>query len=290
MLNGQEQKKYVRTIAVASGKGGVGKTNVTANLAISLRKLGKKVMIVDADLGLSNIDVLLHLAPKHTIQNLLDGDMPLKDILIEGPHGIKILPAGSGVQELTALDEFQRLKILEAFDSYSDDVDVLLIDTAAGVSENVAFFCIAAQEIIIVTSPEPTAITDAYALIKVLNTRYQEKEFHVLVNSAKNADEAVEVFRRLSLAADKFLNISLDYLGYLPYDESVQNAVRAQQAFIDMYPNRPISRRIMEIAQLFLDRSEKVKGTLQFFIGNLLSASSGMAREKTLDSSPVVER
>jgi flagellar biosynthesis protein FlhG len=290
MLNGQEQKKYVRTIAVASGKGGVGKTNVTANLAISLRKLGKKVMIVDADLGLSNIDVLLHLAPKHTIQNLLDGDMPLKDILIEGPHGIKILPAGSGVQELTALDEFQRLKILEAFDSYSDDVDVLLIDTAAGVSENVAFFCIAAQEIIIVTSPEPTAITDAYALIKVLNTRYQEKEFHVLVNSAKNSDEAVEVFRRLSLAADKFLNISLDYLGYLPYDESVQNAVRAQQAFIDMYPNRPISRRIMEIAQLFLDRSEKVKGTLQFFIGNLLSASSGSAREKTLDSSPVVER
>jgi flagellar biosynthesis protein FlhG len=265
----------------------VGKTNVTANLAISLRKLGKKVMIVDADLGLSNIDVLLHLAPKHTIQNLLDGDMPLKDILIEGPHGIKILPAGSGVQELTALDEFQRLKILEAFDSYSDDVDVLLIDTAAGVSENVAFFCIAAQEIIIVTSPEPTAITDAYALIKVLNTRYQEKEFHVLVNSAKNSDEAVEVFRRLSLAADKFLNISLDYLGYLPYDESVQNAVRAQQAFIDMYPNRPISRRIMEIAQLFLDRSEKVKGTLQFFIGNLLSASS---REKVLDTEPVVER
>jgi flagellar biosynthesis protein FlhG len=290
MLNGQEPKKYVRTIAVASGKGGVGKTNVTANLAISLRKLGKKVMIVDADLGLSNIDVLLHLAPKHNIQNLLNGDMPLKDILIEGPHGIKILPAGSGVQELTALDEFQRLKILEAFDSYSDDVEVLLIDTAAGISENVAFFCIAAQEIVIVTSPEPTAITDAYALIKVLSTRYQEKEFRVLVNCVKNPDEAVEVFRRLSLAADKFLNISLDYLGYLPYDESVQNAVRAQQAFIDMYPNRPISRRIMEIAQLFLDRSEKVKGTLQFFIGNLLSASSVMAREKSPDTQPAVER
>ncbi|NTW58595.1 MAG: MinD/ParA family protein [Nitrospirae bacterium] len=290
MLKGQDQKKYVRTIAVASGKGGVGKTNVTANLAISLHKLGKKVMIVDGDLGLSNIDVLLHLAPKHTIQNLLEGDLHLKDVLIEGPHGIKILPAGSGVQELTALNEFQRLKILEAFDSYSDDVDVLLIDTAAGISENVAFFCIAAQEIVIVTSPEPTAITDAYALIKVLSTRYQEKEFHVLVNSVKNSDEAVEVFRRLSLAADKFLNISLDYLGYLPYDESVQNAVREQQAFVDLYPNRPISRRIMEIAQLFLDRSEKVKGTLQFFIGNLLSASSVVAREKALDTEPVVER
>jgi flagellar biosynthesis protein FlhG len=289
-MNGQEMKNYVRTIAVASGKGGVGKTNVTANLAIALRKLGKQVMIVDADLGLSNIDVLLHLAPKHNIQNLLDGDLPLKEILIEGPHGIKILPAGSGVQELTALDEFQRLKILEAFDSYGDDVDVLLIDTAAGISENVAFFCIAAQEIIIVTSPEPTAITDAYALMKVLSTRYQEKEFHVLVNSSKNADEAVEVFRRLSLAADKFLNISLHYLGYLPYDASVQNAVREQQAFVDLYPNRPISRRIMEIAQVFLDRSEKIKGTLQFFIGNLLSASSAITREKVTDRTPVVER
>jgi flagellar biosynthesis protein FlhG len=290
MLKGQEQKKYVRTIAVASGKGGVGKTNVTANLAISLRKLGKKVMIVDADLGLSNIDVLLHLAPKHNIQNLLDGDMPLKDILIEGPHGIKILPAGSGVQELTALNEFQRLKILEAFDSYSDDVDVLLIDTAAGISENVAFFCIAAQEIVIVTSPEPTAITDAYALIKVLSTRYQEKEFHILVNSVRNPEEAVEVFRRLSLAADRFLNISLQYLGSLPYDESVQNAVREQRAFVDLYPSRPISRRIMEIAQVFLDRSEKVKGTLQFFIGNLLSASSATAREKVLNTETVIER
>jgi flagellar biosynthesis protein FlhG len=267
------KKKYVKTIAIASGKGGVGKTNVTANLAIAMRKLGKNVLIVDADLGLSNIDVLLHLAPKHNIQHLLDGGMALKDVIVEGPHGIRILPAGSGVQELTALDEFKRLKILEAFDTFDSDIDVLLVDTAAGISENVAFFCIAAQEIIIVTSPEPTAITDAYALIKVLHTRYQEKEFHVLVNSVKNPDEAMEVFRRLALAAEKFLSISLDYLGWLPYDEAVQNAVRAQRPFIDMYPKNPISGRIAEIAKRFLDQPDRVKGTLQFFIGNLLAAS-----------------
>jgi flagellar biosynthesis protein FlhG len=258
---------------VASGKGGVGKTNVVANMAIALRKLGKDVMILDADLGLSNIDVLLHLAPKHNIQNLLSGEMGLKDVVVEGPHGIKILPASSGVQELTSLDEFQRLRILEAFDTYEENIDVLLIDTAAGISENVAFFCIAAQQIIVVTSPEPTAITDAYALIKVLFTRYQEKEFNVLVNSVSGSGEALEVFRRLSLAAEKFLNISLNYLGYIPYDDAVRKAVSSQQAFIDAYPHGLASKQVAEIASKVLETTEKVKGTLQFFIGNLLSAS-----------------
>jgi len=258
---------------VASGKGGVGKTNVVANMAIALKKMGKDVMILDADLGLSNIDVLLHLAPKHNIQNLLSGEMGLKDVVVEGPYGVKILPASSGVQELTSLDEFQRLRILEAFDTYEENIDVLLIDTAAGISENVAFFCIAAQEIIIVVSPEPTAITDAYALIKVLFTRYQEKEFNVLVNSVSGSGEALEVFRRLSLAAEKFLNISLNYLGYIPYDDAVRKAVSSQKAFVDMYPHGLASKQIAEIALKVLDPTEKVKGTLQFFIGNLLSAS-----------------
>jgi len=268
------KKRFVKTIAVASGKGGVGKTNVVANLAIAMTACDMNVMILDADLGLSNIDVLLHLAPRNNIQHVLSGEMSLRDVVIEGPHGIKILPASSGVQELTALDEFQRLKIMEEFEAYDNDVDVLLIDTAAGISENVAFFCIAAQEIVIVTSPEPTAITDAYALIKVLCTRYQEKEFHVLVNSVKSPEEGCEVFRRLSSATEKFLNISLDYLGDLPFDEAVPRAVRAQKAFIDAYPNTPPSRRIREMALKFSGQGTKVKGTLQFFIGNLLSAST----------------
>lgn len=268
------KKRSVKTIAVASGKGGVGKTNVVASLAIALTALGNKVMILDADLGLSNIDVLLHLAPKYNIQHVLRGEMALRDVVIEGPHGIKILPAGSGEQDLTALDEFQRLKIMEEFDAFENDIDILLIDTAAGISTNVAFFCVAAQEIMIVTSPEPTAMTDAYALIKVLFMRYQEKNFRVLVNSAKSEEEAFEVFRRLSVAAEKFLNVSLDYLGYLPLDESVPRAVREQQAFIDAFPTSSISRHLREIAHKVNEQEVKVKGNLQFFIGNLLSAST----------------
>jgi flagellar biosynthesis protein FlhG len=270
-----KKNNYVKTIAIASGKGGVGKTNVSANLAVALSRLGKKVMIVDGDLGMSNIDVLFSVEPKHTILHLLRADMSLQDIVVEGPHGIKILAAGNGVQELTALDSSQRLKILDAFDSYETEIDVLLIDTAAGISENVAFFCIAAQDIIIVTSPEPTSIADAHALIKVLYTQYGEKKFHVLVNSARNAAEALDVFRKLHHVSDAVGNISLEYLGFLPFDESVQNAVRAQKPFIDMYPERSISKNISDIAGKFLQPVETVKGTLQFFIGSLLSSSNG---------------
>jgi flagellar biosynthesis protein FlhG len=271
----QDAKKTVKTIAVASGKGGVGKTNVVANLAIAMRRQGKNVLIVDADLGLSNIDVLLHLAPRHTIQHVLNGERSLKDVIIDGPQGIKILPAGPGVQELAMLDELQRLKVLDEFDAYDGDIDVLLIDTAAGISENVTFFCTAAQEIVVVTSPEPTAISGAYALINVLFTRHQEKKFHVLVNSAGSGAECVEVFRRLSLAAEEFQNISLNYLGCIPFDESVPRAVREQRAFVDLYPGAPASRQVAEIATKLGERSgDRVKGSLQFFIGNLVSAAT----------------
>ncbi|MBF0608249.1 MAG: MinD/ParA family protein [Candidatus Magnetobacterium sp. LHC-1] len=266
---------HVRTIAVASGKGGVGKTNVVANLAIALQKEGCKVLILDADLGLSNIDVLLHLAPRYNIQHVLDGEMKLKDIVVEGPYGIKVLPATSGVQEMTSLDEFQRLRFLEEFESLEEDINVLLIDTAAGISENVAFFCIAAQEIIIVTSPDPTSIADAYALIKVLYTRYQEKSLNVLVNSAEDETEAKDVFKRLLTAAEKFLHISLDYLGFIPRDNAVVKAVKAQKAFVEAFPDSKASKKVAELAKKILSKSKvRVKGSLQFFIGNLLSSSS----------------
>lgn len=265
------EKKFIRTIAITSGKGGVGKTNISANLAISFSKLNKKVLLLDADLGLSNTDVILNLATKYNIKHLFSGEKTLKDLIVKGPQGIRVLPASSGVQELTSLDEFQRLRLIEAFDDYDDDLDILLIDTASGISSNVAFFCMAAQEIIIVTSPEPTAITDAYAVIKVLFTRYQEKEFKILVNSVKNPLEATEVYKRLSTVTERFLNISLDYIGYVPYDVAVPRAVRKQKALVELYPDSEASKSLLEIAaRLCNDNHHRIKGTLQFFLGNLL--------------------
>jgi flagellar biosynthesis protein FlhG len=275
----QHNRKYVRTVAIASGKSGVGKTNIAASLAIALSKRGEKVVIVDAGIGLSNINILLNKHATYNISHILDGSITLKDILIDGPQGIKILPAGEGVQNLTRLDEFQRLKILDAFDSYDGDIDIMLIDNTAGISENVTFFCSAAQDLIIVTTPEPTAWVDAYHLIKVLNTEYQENKFHVLVNAVKNEEEADDVFQRLAQATDRFLNISLDYLGYLPYDEDVKKAVRQQAAFIDLYPKKFISKCFNEIAATLIDWPQKVKGSLQFFIGNLLATHADTARE-----------
>lgn len=265
----------IRTITVASGKGGVGKTNVVANLAIAMRKAGKEVLIFDADLGLSNVDILFALSPRYNIRHVIEGRMRLADVIVEGPHGVRILPASSGVQELTRLDEFQKRRLIEEFESYVGEIDVLLIDTSAGISDNVAFFCIASQEIVVVTSPEPTSFTDAYALIKVLCTRYQEKRFSVLVNSARSPEEARAVFGSLSLAANRFLNISVDYLGYIPFDSAVPEAVRAQRPFLDMFPDRPASRKVAELAARF-ERAPvwEPKGSLQFFLGQLVAGTA----------------
>jgi flagellar biosynthesis protein FlhG len=272
-------KGQVKTLAVASGKGGVGKTNVVINLAVAASRLGKKVIILDADLGLSNVDVMLQLAPRYNIQHVLSGEKSLAEIMADGPHGIKVLPASSGVQELTSLDEFQRLKIMEEFDAYTGDFDLLIIDTAAGISENVAFFCVAAQETVIVTSPEPTALTDAYALIKVLFTRYQEREFSIMVNSVRGPEEAYDVFKRLMMVTGKFLNVSLNYLGYIPFDGSIRKAVRAQRPFIDMFPSSDASRQVCGMAEKIMESNGKVKGSLQFFLGNMISGT-GPARCK----------
>ena len=267
------ERKTIRTIAVASGKGGVGKTNITANLAIGLSRMNNRVLVLDADLGLSNIDVILNLANKYNINHLFKGEKQLKDLIVEGPGGIQVLPASSGIQELTELDEFQRLRLIEEFESYDDGIDYLLIDTSSGISSNVAFFCMAAQEIVIVTSAEPTAMTDAYALMKVLFTKYQEKNFKVLVNSVKNEKEGTDVFRRLSTAAERFLSISLDYIGFIPLDSSVPKAVRQQRAFLDLYPDCEASKSILKLTdRISSTENNNVKGTLQFFLGGLLKA------------------
>lgn len=263
--------KGSRIIAISSGKGGVGKTNCVANLALFYASLNKKVLVLDADLGLSNIDVLFGIAPKYNLKHVLLGEKRIKDIIATGPLGIMIFPASSGVRELTGLSEKQKLKLISELDSFDLPFDIFLIDTGAGISDNVLFFCSAAQETVVVVTPEPTSIADAYALVKVLSRDFDEKHFRILVNTARTEKEAFDTFRKLAIVADKFLNLSIDYLGYLPFDQHVKDAIIAQKGFIAMYPNSSFSKRLASIGTKLLDNPiSEVKGSLQFFLKKAL--------------------
>ena len=265
-------KSSVQVIAVTSGKGGVGKTNVVANLGYALTKLNKRVLVLDADVGLANLDVVLGLSPKYNLEHVLNGEKNISEVIISGPGGMKILPASSGVQELSDLSKAQKLCLLSELDSLQDETDVLLIDTSAGISSNVMYFNLAAQEILIVVSPEPTSITDAYAMMKVLFLKHSENHFKLLINSAKNAEEAKEVFNNLSLVGQKFLNLSMDYWGYILQDEHVAKAVRQQKALIELYPHSPASRCFSDLAKKVCENRPNTssRGNISFFWHQIL--------------------
>lgn len=261
-----------RVISVASGKGGVGKTNVVANLAVALQRLGKRVIVLDADLALANIDTLLGLHPRGTLRHVLLGECGIAEVLLEGPAGVRIVPAASGFEDLTHLDAAQRLNLLDEIDRLEDTFDVLLIDNAAGISPNVLFFTVAAQDTLVVTTPEPTSLTDAYALIKVLSKRYAETEFSVLVNMARNETEARRAFQHLSRVAERFLSVSLRYEGQVPFDQELPEAVRRQSTVLDLAPSAPASRAFAFLAERLVSAPTplRAKGGLQFFFRRLL--------------------
>lgn len=238
-----------RVLAVTSGKGGVGKTNVVANLGYAISKLGKRVMILDADLGLGNLDILLGIAPQYNLSHVIRGKKSLDEIVVAVNKHMFILPASSGIQEITSLSKSQRQRLFSDLDRLTRDVDVLLIDTAAGISSNVMLFNSLASENIVVATPEPTSITDAYALMKVLSLKYQEKAFKVLVNMAADDREADEVFRQLDLVASRFLDIELEYVGHIPRDAHVTQGVRRQKLVCQMAPEAKASRCFKALAQ-----------------------------------------
>ncbi len=274
---GLVDQQGIRVISVTSGKGGVGKSNVVSNLAIALSAQGKKVLLIDADLGLGNLDVLLGLSPVYNLNHVLNGEKSILDILIDGPAGIKIIPAGSGVQELTSLRQHEKLKLLDELDTLEEQFDVLIVDTEAGISENVTYFTVAAQEIFVVVTPEPTSITDAYALIKLLATRYAEHHFKVLVNMAKDSEDALEVFRKLANVAGRFLDISLDYLGCVVKDEKVVEAVKRQKAVTELFPDSDAAHCYTTIAKRVIEnkRQTRIKGNIQFFFRRMLDGVGG---------------
>ena len=238
-----------RVIAITSGKGGVGKTSIVGNLGYGFAKLGKKVLILDADLGLGNLDVLLGLAPKYNLSHVILGEKTIDEILVEGPGKMKILPASSGIQELTNLNKDQKIHILTQLDLLIDSVDVLFIDTAAGISSNVMDFNATAQEVVVVVSPEPTSITDAYALMKVLSLKYSGKACKLIVNMVRRAEEGREVFRQLQMVTDRFLDITIEYLGYVLHDGKVTKGVKNQKIVSELYPDTPASRCFTDISR-----------------------------------------
>lgn len=238
-----------RVIAITSGKGGVGKTHIAVNLAISLSSLGKRVVIFDADLGLANVEVLLGLKPRHTIHDFLYKGMSLSEIITPGPNGVGVISGGSGLLEMANLSQEAIKSLQDSVSSFDFEADVVLVDTGAGINKNVLAFVAAAQEVIVVVTPEPTSITDAYGLIKILDRYKVHSEVKVLVNQSTKQREADITYNKIQSTAEHFLsNIRIEYLGSIPEDEVVVKSAKSQQAFVISHPNSEASIAIKSMA------------------------------------------
>ncbi len=268
-----------RVVTITSGKGGVGKTNITINLAIALSKMGLRVVILDVDFGLANIDVLMGITTKYTLVDLIRGDHNIFEVLTDGPNNVKFLSGGSGVEELVQLDRRQLGNFISNISLLDKLYDVILIDTGAGLSRNVMSFVQAADEVILITTPEPTAITDAYALIKLISRKNKHKTIKVIVNKAESQREANDILTKLTLVSERFLAFKLQKLGYILYDDFVMKAVKQQKPFCLSYPRCHASQQIMELAGNLFE-SSKANGDsagrgMKGFFGRLLNAFGG---------------
>ena len=279
LIANQRGTQGVRVIAITSGKGGVGKTNISSNLAYLAATGGQRVLIVDADLGLANVEILYGITPRYHLGNLLDGSAPIESVLAHGPHGIRILSAGSGLRSLTNLDDTQRMRLLTALDSLEDDFDLVLFDTGAGIGDNVLFFCGGAQEALLVVTAEPTSLTDAYASVKVLSLEGGVEHFNVVVNLAPSEQNAREIYEKLCGITRRCLKARLRYLGSVPRDENIHRAVMAQQPNSKLFPQSPATRALVEICERLLGEPAPAGNTggLKFLWQRILRESSPAA-------------
>ncbi len=245
----------MKSFSIASGKGGVGKTSFVINLALALTRLGKRVLIFDADLGLANVDIMLGISPKFDIRYVINGTLTLKDIIYETEHGFSVIPAGSGVLELTQLSSNQKLLLRAQMEEAFSPFDYLFFDISAGISDNVLFFSQLADERIVLLTPEPTSMADAYAYLKVLHKKSKIKDFNLVINMARDEEEGKKVYYQLLYVTEKFLpEIRLELLGILPYDECVKRAIRSQIPYLIYCPEAGISVKLKEMAYKFLNR------------------------------------
>ncbi|MDC0662151.1 MinD/ParA family protein [Marinobacter sp. SS21] len=262
----------VQVIAITGGKGGVGKSNVSVNLAIALAQKGRRVVLLDADLGLANIDVLLGITANRNLSDVLNGECDLREVLVDGPGGIKIVPASSGTQKMTQLSSMEHAGLINAFSELGDQIDVLIVDTAAGISESVVSFLRASQELLLVVCDEPTSITDAYALIKLMNRDYGTNRFRILANQVRSEQEGRHLFNKLSRVTERFLDVALQYEGMVPFDEAVKKAVQRQRAVLEAYPRAKASLAIKALAE-HVDSwplPSSPRGHLEFFVERLV--------------------
>ena len=267
--------KPVQVIAVTGGKGGVGKSNVSVNTAVCMAELGRKVIVLDGDLGLANIDILLGIRATKTISDVLSGFCSLEDIMIDGPSGIKIIPASSGTADMANIGPREHAGIIHAFSELDADVDTLIVDTAAGISHSVINFVQAAQEVVVVVCDEPTSITDAYALIKLMNHQCHVDRFRILANMIRTPKEGTLLYQKLVAVCDRFLDVSLQYLGAVPFDENVRKAVQRQKPVVELYPRTKASIAYRSIADRMagFPVPSSPRGHLEFFVERLIQGS-----------------
>jgi flagellar biosynthesis protein FlhG len=262
----------VRVIAVTSGKGGVGKSTVTVNLAVALALENRQVMILDADLGLANIDVLLGLHPAYNLSHVLSGQRLLEEIIVLGPKGIKIVPGASGIQKMAMLSPAQHAGLIRSFGEVGCDLDFMLVDTSAGITDSVVTFSRAAQEVIVVVCDEPASITDAYALIKLLSRDYGVQRFHIVTNMVRSAVHGRELYEKFARVTGRFLDVVLDFMGAIPNNDYFRKAAQKQRALIDAFPSSSGAVAFEHLAECMEQRPvpTTASGHLEFFVERLI--------------------
>lgn len=286
MVQQTEVRPSARVITVTSGKGGVGKSSISINLAIWLTRAGKRVVVFDADFGLANIEVMLGIRPQYNLADLMFRGKELKDIITPGPENISFISGGSGIQELARMNREQVMYLTRKLVELDAFADLIIIDTGAGIADNVMEFVVASSEVLLVATPEPTSITDAYALLKALNRKSEFSKsstaIKMIANRVKNEEDGKNLYENMSSVVDKFLNISLQYMGSIPQDDQVSKAVMRQKPISITNPNAPSAKALQQLAyQLYEKKTDSVKeekGISQLF-SNLIRSRMKKGKE-----------